>query len=260
MKKVMASLTLFSLGLLVAPVSVKAADEPSSGTTQVGITFDTADTTNVDPVDPDHPEAGAADPQPPKPNVTNSSQGLSLIYVSPQMNFQDNSQAGVGHGKINLYREQSYFAKVSSKDSTATPTAKSAASPFNWDSKFIVEVADGRGANSNWNLKLSGEKLSSEGTDNKSVIDNAMIDWPKPDVKTSAKPNGIDVDHGGFQERNLQLDETTSLSILTLKNGEGAGITTAQFNPDGIKLKIPVSTAKPGTYGTTLHWTLSNEA
>lgn len=258
MKKVMASLTLFSLGLLVAPVSVKAADEPSSGTTQVGITFDTADTTNVDPVDPDHPEAGATNPQPPKPNVTNSSQGLSLIYVSPQMNFQDDSQVGVGHGKINLYQEQSYFAKVSSKDSTATPTAKSATSPFNWDSKFIVEVADGRGAASNWKLNLSGEKLSSEGTNDKSVIDNATIDWPDSVIKTSAKPNGIDVD-SKMQGHHLTLDNT-QLPILTLKNGEGAGITTAQFNPAEIKLTIPVSTAKPGAYSTTLHWTLSNEA
>lgn len=256
MKKVMASLTLFSLGLLVAPGSVKAADEPSSGTTQVGITFDAADT-NVTPVDPDHPDVSTVNPEPPTANIKPGAQGLSLIYVSPKMNFQDNSQTEKGHAKIDLFQKQSYFAKVKSE----TPTVNSAMPSFDWNSKFIVEVADGRGADSNWTLKLLGKELSSDtkDTDNKNVIDNAAIDWPKPDVKTSAKTGGIDGDWN-VQPRNLPLNSSTSLTILALPKGKGAGITTAQFNPDDIKLTIPVSTAKPGTYSTTLQWTLSNEA
>ena len=251
MKKTMIGSALLSVVVLLAPMNVQAAGDGtatgSSGETNAQITFEAADTSNIAPVNPDTPsETDETHPSTNNVHSNENHKGPSLIYVTPQMTFQGADNKSL----INLYRDQNYFATVSQEQ----PAAKSV-TPFNWNSKFVVEVADGRGAAAKWQVKVAGDKL--KGGTTPDTIENATMIWPQAIVKNSSQPG--DLSAKVSKDLTINLGDNAQ-DILVASQGVGAGITAAQFDPSAIKLNIPVNSAKPEAYSTTLHWTLADEA
>lgn len=252
MKKTMIGSALLSVVVLLAPMNVQAAGDGtatgSSGETNAQITFEAADTSNIAPVNPDTPsETDETHPSTNNVHSNENHKGPSLIYVTPQMTFQGADNKSL----INLYRDQNYFATVSQEQ----PEAKSV-TPFNWNSKFVVEVADGRGAAAQWQVKVAGDKLT--GTTTTDTVKNATITWPQAVVKNSSQSGDLGTKIS--KDLTINLGDNKTQDILTASQGVGAGVTAAQFDPSAIKLNIPVNSAKPEAYSTTLHWTLADEA
>lgn len=249
MKKAMIGSALFSVVVLLAPMNVQAAGDGTttgnSGETNAQITFEAA-STDIKPVNPNMP----SEPDTTNPSTSNvtsheNSTGPALIYVTPQMTFHGADNKTL----IDLYQNKSYFATVS-KDQ---PAAKSA-EPFDWNSKFVVEVADGRGAAAKWQVKVAGDKL--KGGTTPDTIENVTMTWPQALVKNSSQG---DLSAKVSKDLTINLGDNAQ-DILVASQGVGAGVTAAQFNPSDIKLNIPVNSAKPEAYSTTLHWTLTDEA
>ncbi|WP_338208065.1 WxL domain-containing protein [Lactiplantibacillus paraxiangfangensis] len=248
MKKAMIGSALFSVVVLLAPMNVQAAGDGTttgnSGETNAQITFEAANT-NIAPVNPNTPsETDTTNPSTSNVTPNKDSKGPALIYVTPQMTFQGADNKTL----IDLYQNKSYFATVS-KDQ---PAAKSA-EPFDWNSKFVVEVADGRGAAAKWKVKVAGDKL--KGGTTPDTIENATMTWPQAIVKNSSQG---DLSAKVSKDLTINLGDNAQ-DILVASQGVGAGVTAAQFNPSDIKLNIPVNSAKPEAYKTTLHWTLADE-
>lgn len=250
MKKAIIGSALFSVVVLLAPMNVQAAGDGTttgnSGETNAQITFEAANT-NIAPVNPNTPsEPDTTNPSTSNVTPNKDSKGPALIYVTPQMTFRGADNKTL----IDLYQNKSYFATVS-KDQPAAKAAES----FDWNSKFVVEVADGRGAAAKWQVKVAGDKL--KGGTTPDTIENATMTWPQAIVKNSSQG---DLD-AKVSKDSLEITlGDPAKDILTADQGVGAGVTAAQFDPSAIKLTIPVNSAKPEAYSTTLHWTLTDEA
>ncbi|MFC6293697.1 WxL domain-containing protein [Lactiplantibacillus daoliensis] len=250
MKKLMTGLVLFSMTLLVAPVSVKAADtgtgepELATGSTNATIEFKARETTNLIPVNPNNPNEIAKDPELGNGDITNVPAGASFVYVTKNMTFGTTAQT------IDMIKPVSVAANVMLNE----PKDKQAkAVSDDWKNNFIVEIADGRGIDAKWHLNLSASPLTS-GKDN---VTGAQISWP-----------GSTIHQSGEQATTSRVDgETKAIDlndqqqeILKAEGSKAAGYTTAQFDPSQITLKVPANSTKPGTYTTTLKWTLSDVA
>lgn len=239
---------LFSVVVLLAPMNVQAAGDGTttgnSGETNAQITFEAANT-NIAPVNPDNPnEPDKTQPLPSNVLPNKDPKGPSLIYVTPQMTFQNDNDKGL----LDLYKDQNYLAKIVSQEKpVSTPESV-------FDKMFVVEVADGRGAAAKWQVKVAGDKL--KGGTTPDTIEHVTMTWPQALVKNSSQG---DLSAKVSKDLTINLGDNAQ-DILVASQGVGAGVTAAQFNPSDIKLNIPVNSAKPEAYSTTLHWTLTDEA
>ncbi|BDZ29836.1 WxL domain-containing protein [Lactiplantibacillus sp. WILCCON 0030] len=246
MKRLITRLVLVSLAILVAPTTVKAADTTSpdqplaTGKTTAKIQFDASDTTSLKPMNPNNPNTAVTDPVLGQGTVTNVKSGASFVYVTENMTF------GKTANLIDMFQAQKYPAEVTLNESKLTKAVSD-----DWKTNFIVEVADGRGANANWQLRVSGSPLSTGNTS----VDGAKIEWPSAVIHRSGEAPEQALQAGNAT--TIQLDQSSN-TILSFTGKEAAGVTTAQFAPKDIMLDVPANRAQPGTYSTDLNWTLAD--
>jgi len=258
MKKLMTGLVLFSMALLVAPVSVKAADTGTgddkilgTGETDVNIEFEAADLTQAKPVNPDNPNE-VANPEPGHGLLTAKPNGPSFLYVTDNLTFEN--------ARINMMNSQTYHATLIKPNQGPTIGVGG----FDWTKKFVLEIADGRGDDAgDWELKVSGaapvaEKKSESDTVHQ--IDGATLTWPTKNNKTTNSGDGNNGVSVNPEDTSVKLNGQSSDRLLWADPHKGAGITIMQFVPSNILLEVPANKAKPVPYSTKVTWLLENTA
>ncbi|WP_137625427.1 WxL domain-containing protein [Lactiplantibacillus pingfangensis] len=255
MKKLMTSLVLLGIGLLLAPLSVRAETTATSadktlvtGKTTAEIEFKASETAALTPVNPDNPNESQMNPMVGNGDIINGSTGASFVYVTKNMVFEK------GAHLIDLVRPQTYSAEVALN----TPESKTRETMTDaWQKNFVVEVADGRGVDANWRLTMSASPLTAN-TDSGQTVTGAALSWPKGTIHRSGE-NAKTASTEGNALSMIDLNKDSN-EILSVSGKKAAGYVTAQFDPSEIKLTIPANSTKPGTYSTTLNWNLADVA
>jgi len=259
MKKLMTGLVLFSMALLVAPVSVKAADAGTgddkilgTGVTDVDIEFEAADLTQAKPVNPDNPNV-VANPEPGHQKLPEQrTDGLSFLYVTDNLTFE--------HAKISMISPKAYPATLIKPNKGSTEVA----SGFDWTKKFIIEIADGRGADAGgWELKASGKALEANKkseSDTPHQIDGAKLTWPTKGNKTTNSGEGNNGVTVNTDDTSVELGGKSSAALLSAAKQKCAGVTIMQFDPSNILLEVPANKARVTTYSTSVTWSLEDTA
>ncbi|HAT53866.1 MAG TPA: hypothetical protein DCW31_01220 [Lactobacillus sp.] len=204
-------------------MSVKAAGDVGTppATTQVTAGF-IAGGGPSNPVDPTNPTGPTVtDPDNPGTGATGA---LRLNYVSNRIDF--------GRQPI-----QSDTTKRIGTDASNTISGYQSA-----------QVADERGTNAGWALKVSGTELTS-GSDK---LEGATLKLPKGDVVTASG-----VSNGAVaSEVTNALD--TGGTLLSATAGNGGGLTVDRWLPGAAELTIIGGTAEVKDYSGTLTWTLQD--
>ena len=209
-------------GLLMGPVmGVKAAGDVGTATTQVTAGF-IAGQGPTGPVDPSKPGDGPiTDPSHPGTGATGA---LRLNYVSKLISF--------GTQPISSATTK----RVGTSGSDMIGTFQSA------------QVADERGTNAGWALKVSGTPLKS-GSDE---LTGATLKLPVGQVVTES---GID---NGAVASEVSNALGTGGTLLSAAAGKGGGLTVDRWTPAQTELTIIGGTAKATNYTTNLTWTLQD--
>ena len=241
MKKTVSSLLLASALLLgtAAPVVANAATAATAGTgtTSNSITFKKPDTSTT-PVDPDKP--GTEVPTDPGDNGgTEPSGDLTFLYVSPSMNF--------GEQSISTDKTNYDTPTVTSRDFTTSD--KSAV-----NKNLVTEVSDTRGTNAGWTVSITADPMVSGS--NTLTGATLQIDGSSATINNSAvaKDEGVT----GADTGALATDGKTPATIYSAEVGSGLLATTFQVDPANIKLANVPANVKAGTYTGDINWTLSD--
>lgn len=150
----------------------------------------------------------------------------------------------VGNGGLDL----------STSPITSFGTIELKANPQTYKTSFEDKftITDLRGTQDGWSLSVSA-----------SPFDRGGHQLPKGSLTLDGVKDIERVGEGVGELPDKKLQQTTVIDdgevlVLNAEKGKGAGVFDAQFNEDALGLTVDATTAKVGTYESTLTWNLQS--
>lgn len=141
------------------------------------------------------------------------------------------------------------FDKIELK---ATP--QSYTTSFNRDSSPIngnFGVIDLRGTHAGWNLTVQASTFENKSTNHKLPAGSLTLGGQMEGVALGSTP-----DPGTKSITKTAIDDSAALSVEKFAPGSGMGQFDYKFADGALEITVDSTTAKAGTYNSTLTWTL----
>lgn len=133
-------------------------------------------------------------------------------------------------------------------------TPQSYTTGFNSDSKAINKnfgVIDLRGTHAGWNLTVQASTFENKSTSHKLPNGSLTLGGQVKGVALGSTPNP-----GTKSIARTVIDDNAALSVEKFAPGSGMGQFDYKFAGDALEITVDSTTAKAGTYNSTLTWTL----
>ena len=133
-------------------------------------------------------------------------------------------------------------------------TPQSYTTGFNSDSKAINKnfgVIDLRGTHAGWNLTVQASTFEDKSTKHKLPVGSLTLGGQMEGTALGNTP-----DPGTKSITKTAIDDSAALSVERFESGSGMGQFDYKFADDALEITVDSTTAKAGTYNSTLTWTL----
>lgn len=133
-------------------------------------------------------------------------------------------------------------------------TPQSYTTGFNSDSKAINKnfgVIDLRGTHAGWNLTVQASTFENKSTGDKLPTGSLTLGGQMEGIALGSTPNP-----GTKSIARTAIDDGAALSVERFTPGSGMGQFDYKFADDALEITVDSTTAKIGTYSSTLTWTL----
>lgn len=220
-------------------ISVSSTDSGVAGglNKTVKITIGNLGPTN--PVDPDNPQEGTTPPNGSENGGTNQVGALRMDYAPSNISF----------GTVKYNPGTTIYSAKDNKNMSGADLSKQ------W-----IQVSDDRTEENGWSVKVSQEHEFTDGTNQ---LKGATITIPKGEIRNSLVEGVIPTtgSDAKMTSSTVEISAGMSSTMFSAKNLDrdslGKQITTYQWDPTKVTLKVPKGTAKVNSsYSTTINWSL----
>lgn len=219
---------------------VSAADSGVSGGLSKTVSVIIGNLGPTPPVDPDNPKEGTTPPNGAENSGTNATGALRMDYAPSKIDF----------GTVTYNPGTTVYNAKNNQNTSGENLSKQ------W-----IQISDDRNDENGWSVKVLQETAFKDNANNE--LKGATLTIPNGELRNSLV-DGVIATSGTdakMASSSVEISAGVSGTMFSAKNLEqnslGKSITTYQWDPTKVTLKVPKGTAKPdASYSTTINWSL----